>query len=210
VPLLIVLALLAGCAPVGSDVPLLTAMLSSPGKGPPVTRYEEGQTGFVITENAHVDSASRHDFEQAVVALQNADYRQAIELLEQVVATSPGVSAPYINLAIAYAKIGQPEQAETQLKTALDLYPGHPVASNEYGLLLRKNGRFNEARTLYEQALVQFPEYLPARKNLGILCDLYLNDQECALAQFETYAESVPGDEQVKLWVAELRLRLGR
>ena len=55
-----------------------------------------------------------------------------------------------------------------------------------------------------------FPDYLPARRNLGILCDLYLNDPACALKQFEIYSEAMPGDAQVKIWIAELRMRLGR
>jgi tetratricopeptide (TPR) repeat protein len=89
------------------------------------------------------------------------------------------------------------------------MVPQHPVASNEYGLLLRKAGRFAEARTIYEKTLATFPEYLPAHKNLGILCDLYLNDLACAMEQYEMYSVAMPGDEQVKIWIADLRRRLG-
>jgi len=92
----------------------------------------------------------------------------------------------------------------------LELFPAHPVAGNTYGLLLRSGGRFAEARTVYEQVLAQFPDYGPAHRNLGILCDLYLNDLECALDQYELYSAVEPGDEQVRLWLADLHLRLGR
>ena len=138
------------------------------------------------------------------------NYDQAIELLEQVVKNSPGVTAPYINLALAYRKVGKPELAEEHLKFALTLIPEHPVASNEYGLLLRKAGRFAEARTVYEQTLVKFPDYSPARRNLGILCDIYLNDPECALTQYQLYSEANLENQQVKLWISELQLRPGK
>jgi Tfp pilus assembly protein PilF len=126
--------------------------------------------------------------------------------MEQVVQRSPGVTAPYIDIAMAYRQVGKLEQAEKYLKTALELVPGHPVASNEYGLLLRRSGRFGEARQIYEEALTRFPEYLPIRKNLGILCDLYLKDQACALEQYRIYSEARPENEAIKLWIASLKL----
>jgi Tfp pilus assembly protein PilF len=161
-------------------------------------------------ETPDMDAESRRDFEQAIEMMKNRNYDKAIGLLEKVVDRSPGVTAPYVNLAIAYKHVDKLEQAEQHLKTALELVPEHPVASNEYGLLLRKAGRFAEARTIYEKTLATFPDYHPARRNLGILCDLYLNDQTCALEQYEIYSEAMPSDEQVKMWVADLRARLER
>lgn len=175
-----------------------------------VRRLDDGREGFSIMETSRMDGASRSNFERAVAMMNEGDFAKAVELLEKVIERSPGVTAPYINIAIAYERIGKPEKAEENLKTALVMVPGHPVAGNEYGLLLRKAGRFAEARTVYEKTLGTFPQYLPAHKNLGILCDLYLDDAACAIEQYEIYSEAVPGDEQVRIWIADLRMRLGR
>ena len=142
--------------------------------------------------------------------MEAGDFAQAVEVLEKVVENTPEVTAPYINLALAHARLDQLEQAEGHLQSALFLVPDHPVAGNAYGLLLRKSGRFAEARATYEQTLASFPEYLPARRNLGILCDLYLNDPACALEQYQIYSDAMPEDEQVRMWIADLRLRLQR
>jgi Tfp pilus assembly protein PilF len=157
-----------------------------------------------------MDEASRRDFDRAVAMMKGQEYDQAIDLLKKVLEQSPGVTAPYIDIAIAYQRIGKPEQAEEHLKIALKLYPGHPVACNEYGLLFRKTGRFAEARAIYEKAITRFPDYYPVHRNLGILCDLYMNDPESALEHYEIYSEANQGDTQVKLWIVDLRARLGR
>jgi len=202
-----VLSVLAGCATDGKAKAPAPALVAHE---PSVARLEDGREGFIITEVPHMDEASRRDFNRAVAMLKDQNYDQATNLLEKVIAQSPSISAPYIDIAIAYQRIGKLEQAEEHLKTALKLFPEHPVASNEYGLLYRKTGRFAEARAIYEKALARFPDYYPLHKNLGILCDLYLDDSECALKQFEIYSEKRPADAQVKIWISELRMRLGR
>jgi tetratricopeptide (TPR) repeat protein len=179
-------------------------------KKPAVARLEDGREGFVITEVPPMDEALRRDFDHAVAMLKDEDYDEAIVLLEKVIGKSPGVTAPYVDIAIAYGRTGRPELAEENLKTALELFPEHPVACNEYGLLYRRTGRFTEARAMYEKAITRFPDYYPAHRNLGIVCDLYLNDLACALEHYEIYSEARPEDKQVKLWVADLRARFGR
>jgi Tfp pilus assembly protein PilF len=210
-PLLaLVLVALSSCVtPQGKRDGAPDIQASFAAKGPSVARPEEGREGFIIKERPQMDAASRKAFEQAVELLNRQDFGKAIDLLEPIVAQSPRVSAPYINLAMAYRSIGETEKAEAHLKTALTLVPDHPVACNVYGLLCRKNGRFAEAREYYEKAIVRFPAYYPAHRNLGILCDLYLNDPACALTHYELYSAARPEDQQVKLWIADLRNRLG-
>jgi Tfp pilus assembly protein PilF len=188
-----------------SETPIATVI----DQGPSVAQLENGQQGFVIRENPNMDSESKSAFERAVSLMNDGNNSKAIELLAKVIERQPGVTAPYINIAVAYMRTNKPEQAEQNFKTALGLFPAHPVASNEYGMLLRKAGRFKEARELYEKEIARFPEYLPVHRNLGILCDLYLDDPVCALKQFEIYSEGMPSDAQVKIWIAELRIRPG-
>ena len=204
------LSVLAGCATDGKVKAAPVAEKPSVGTGPSVARLVDGREGFIITEVPTMDEASRRDFDRAVAMLKDQDDGQAIVLLENVIKRSPGVTAPYIDIAIAYLRVGKPEQAEEHLQTALTLFPGHPVACNEYGLLYRKTGRIAEARAIYEKAIARFPGYYPLHKNLGILCDLYLNDPACALEQYGIYSKAMPEDAQVILWIADVRARLGR
>jgi Tfp pilus assembly protein PilF len=201
---------LAGCATDGKIKPEKVSQEPSLEKDFSVTQLEDGRKGFIITEVSQMDESSRKDFERAVAIMKDQEYEKAVDILEKIIEKSPGVTAPYIDIAIAYQHIDKPERAEENLKAALQLVPDHPVASNEYGLLCRKAGRFDDARTIYEKAIARFPDYYPVHRNLGILCDLYLNDPVCALEHYEIYSEAKPKDKQVKLWIADLRARLGR
>ncbi len=211
------LSLLAGCATAGKakvepakPTPAVAAQPSpSLPTGPSVVHFTDGREGFVLTQPSGMDAQSRADFDQASAMIREAKYDKAIELLEKVIAQWPEMTAPHINVAIAYGRVNKPEQAEQHLKKALESVPGHPVASNEYGLLLRKAGRFAESRQIYEKALAAFPEYYPIHKNLGILCDLYLKDSACAVEHYEIYGKAMPKDQQAKLWLADLQTRSG-
>lgn len=161
-------------------------------------------------EQVEVDADVRADFETAMNYLKAGEYKKGTDLLTQVAQRSPGHTAPYVNLAIAYQKMGNLSAAEENVKKALAINPDHPVANTEYGLIYRKTGRFAQARESYERALKHYPDFLPARKNLGILCDMYLHDFECALTQYRIYGAAVPDDHKVQIWIADLQQRLGK
>ena len=210
VGLLVFLTLSVGCAVVEPQTPGTVADQPPADREKTVARLEGERTGFVITESAATPMPWRADFERAVVLMQEGREEQAVPLLEQIVAQSPGVTAPYINLARAYRHAGQYEPAAAMLEKAFELVPDHPVANNEYGLLLRQTGRFAEARDVYQATLRIYPEYLPVRRNLGILCELYLDDPACAVEQYTIYNQANPDDREVALWIADLNLRMGR
>jgi len=210
------LVVFAGCATGGKakvePVPKAAAVATEPSPrsaGSDVERLTGSREGFVIRERSSLDAQAREEFDQAVLLIREEKYEKGAELLEKVLARSPGLTAPHVNAAIAYSGMKKPEQAEQHLKSALELVPGHPVASNEYGLLLRKAGRFAEARAVYEKSLAAFPEYHPLERNLAILCDLYLRDLVCAREHYELYSKAAPKDKQVTLWLADLQSRTG-
>ena len=185
---------------------LLSACVATPEK----KGGDEYAVKIDFVENKSVDRSVRKDFAAATKLIQQKQYEKAINLLKKVIKGSQNNSAPYINIAIVYAMLGQMDDAEENLKNAITINPDHPVANNEYALILRKTGRYSEAKLIYEKLLVKYPGFMPARKNYGILCDLYLNDPSCALEQYETYFEVFPNDEDVKMWIAGLKQKLGK
>jgi len=191
----------AGMAGLSLVLLLVSGCVSNPSK-----KEEGGEAaGINIVENQSVDRAVRDEFTAAMKLLHEEKYEEGVKLLQKVIQGSHNNSAPYINIAIAYGKLGQDEKAEENLKQALEINPNHPVALNEYALLLRRTGRFDEARQLYEKLVSIYPEFMPARKNLGVLCDLYQNDIPCALEQYEIYSKTYPEDKDVKIWIADLK-----
>ncbi|MFA5531090.1 MAG: tetratricopeptide repeat protein [Thiohalomonadaceae bacterium] len=195
---------------------LLTALSAGCASQPPrqagsTDAVSSEASGYAIREEANLDSRLQADFDRAVEHLRAGEHTQGIALLTAITAHPKGQhnTAPYINLAIAYQRIDQLEQAEKALQQALEINPDHPAANNEYGMVLRRSGRFDAARATYERVLDKYPDYLPARKNLGILCDLFLGDLDCALEHYRIYSEAVPEDAVVTLWIADLQNRRG-
>lgn len=185
-------ALLQGCA---TDHPKATA--------------DSSKQGAAGTHAAVASPEQKADFDAAMQLVQKEDYEKAAELLNKVVQADPKNAIPSINLALVYEKLGKLKQAEDGLKLALDADPENPVANNEYALLYRRTGRFAEARALYEKTLEKYPNFVIMHKNLGVLCDLYLKDYECAIKHYQAYSAVKVDDKSVKIWIADLRQRSG-
>ncbi len=177
-----------------------------------VETKKETQTVIIQKPVSHVviDSDVELDFNKAVTLMQQEKYAVAIPVLNAVIEREKRLPAPYVNVAIAHNKLGDTKAAEENLILALKLDISHPVANNELGLLYRKKGKFKAARTAYENAINEHPDYLPAIKNLGILCDLYMHDFDCALQQFEDYLELQADDKTVTIWIADVKQRIGK
>lgn len=165
--------------------------------------------GFTITEEVHISEDIRLRYYEALSYLGDGQLERGIAILEKVVAVAPHVTAPRIDLGMAYHRQGDMDAAARNLLQALDLNANHPAAHNELGIVYRKTGRFAEAKRHYEAAIAVYPGYHHARRNLAILCDLYLGDYACAIDQYEAYMVTVAADEEVSMWITDLRNRMG-
>ena len=198
IPFALFAMLVAGCATTTTKAP----------ERPPANIEIQEEVGFTITEEARIGGDVRADYETALSYLQQGRHDEGIVLLERVAEAAPELSAPRIDLGIAQHQAGDLEGAEKNLLLALESNPEQPVAHNELGIIYRKTGRFSEARQSYESALAVYPGFHFARRNLAILCDLYLADLDCALRNYEAYMKTVPSDEEASMWIADIRYRL--
>ncbi len=203
-------------ATLGLTAVLLAAACSAPvpvakqeDKSPQPLRVDIRQdaTGFSIMEDVRVSADVRAGYDAAIDLLRQERYDEGIAALVSVTESTPDVTAPHIDLGIAYARSGDLDRAEASLEKAVALNPQHPIAWNELGIVQRRKGEFAGARASYEKALELFPAFHLARRNLAILCDLYLADTACALEHYELYRQAAPDDEQAERWVADLRNR---
>ena len=189
---------------------LISACATTETTRPPAQIEIQEEVGFTITEEARIGGAVRADYEEALTYLEQGRHDEGIALLEVVAGTAPELSAPRIDLGIAYHRAGNLEAAERNLLLALESNPNQPVAHNELGIVYRKTGRFDQAKKSYEAALAIYPGFHYARRNLAILCDLYLADLNCALENYEAYMATVPSDDEASMWISDIRYRLGQ
>jgi len=188
---------------------LLAACATTTQKPRPTSRVDvQENVGFTITEASPVNDRARVQYSEAIAQLEDGNHASGIAMLTRISEAAPDAAAPRIDLGIAEHEAGNLEAAEKHLLEALELSPDHPVIHNELGIVYRKTGRFTEARNAYETALSIFPGYHHARRNLGVLCDLYMGDLDCALEAYNAYMATVPGDPEATMWIADIRNRL--
>ncbi len=218
-PLLIALCvlvlLMAGCAVPGgagsrqagtekkAEIDGVEAAIPRPAK--PARVATDDELGFVITESVRISGEVRDAYSTALQLLDSGNTRAGIDALQGVIEMAPELTAPHIDLGIAYSKTGEFDKAEASLKRAILLTPDHPVAHNELGIVYRRTGRFELARQSYERALDILEDFHYAQRNLGVLCDLFLQDMACALTNYEAYQLAFPGDQEVAMWIADIR-----
>lgn len=151
----------------------------------------------------------RARFELANEYMADQNWSAAVVELQSLVQTQPGLSGPYLNLALAYQNMNELEQAESSFRQALLCNPDNLAIYNQYAIFLRQQGRFEESEKAYLQALEVWEQDGQTHRNIGILYDMYLGDQARALQHFHRYQSLVETEDRVVAsWIADLNRQL--
>ncbi len=157
-----------------------------------------------------VPERAAQEFAQAVAMLEAGRATDAELELKQLALAYPEFPGPHFNLGLLYERAGRLKEAEAALQEALQRGLPSAITYTQLGVVERKLGRFQEAEAAYLDALKIDPSFAPAHLNLGVLCDLYLQQPARALESFERYMElSGNSDKRVATWIAELKGRVG-
>lgn len=157
-----------------------------------------------------IPERASQQFAQAVALLQAGKLTDAELELKQLTLAYPEYPGPYVNLGLLYEHAGKYPEAEQALRQATQKGMPSALTYTELGIVYRQLGRFKDAESAYAEAIKIDPNYAPAHLNLGVLCDLYLQQPQRALEALERYMQlSGNSDKRVATWIAELKARVG-
>ena len=159
----------------------------------------------VVTSVTDID---KKKYKKALVYLQTGELLRAEKILKSISVKYPRMAGPYINLGIISMKEARWKDAEKLLISAKSLSPNNPEIYNYLGVTYRQQGRFNEAKNIYQQAIAQDEQFSSAYLNLGILFDLYLSDYVMAKKYYQEYKKLVPGDQNIDSWLIDIDQRI--
>lgn len=155
-----------------------------------------------------VTSEAQSEFETALKALDDKDYKKAEKLLIAMTIKHPTLSGPYLNLGLLYIQQDKNDKALVALQKAVEINPNNIDAYNQLAWVYREKADFAKAEETYLQGLVQNSKDAELNYNLGILYDLILQNPKKALYYYEQYLENTSGDDkQVEMWVKDLQRR---
>lgn len=154
-------------------------------------------------EQATWDGAIKH--------MKRKRFAKAIPILQKISNAQQHLSGPQLNLGIAYANLGQDQQALVHLNQALKLRPqladDQANAWNQIGLIQVRAQQYKDAIKSYKRALTIAPGYEKSQFNLALVYDKYLDDPAEAMRHYKLYQSmrSRP-DNAVGLFIKRIEL----
>ncbi|MDJ0838721.1 MAG: FG-GAP-like repeat-containing protein [Acidobacteriota bacterium] len=147
-------------------------------------------------------------FNRGVALMDQFKPREAAGSFEEVVALAPDWVLGRLNYGIALLNAqDDPAGAERELKWVIERAPENPYGHYALGMLLRHQGRLEEAEALYRRVLEIDPEDADAHYQLGSL--LQERDVEAARKHLQKTLDKIPHHESACYSLGRLLRRAG-
>jgi tetratricopeptide (TPR) repeat protein len=144
--------------------------------GRPEVRLDENdQKKVALASQEYLDSLiSRPDdwashYNMGNYFLSRGDFPSALVAFTAASKLEPKSALPFVNISIAYARLGENERAETSLRSALKIDPESAEANFNMALLKAEQKDLKEAERYFRLALKHNPQMAQAAYNLGVL-----------------------------------------
>lgn len=180
------------------------------GVGPASQR--EGAKQAVSESTPKNEGQQRAKIHVELGALYLVDGRPAVAMEEARIALSadPSYAPAYNLLGLVHMGLGEPKLAEENFRQALQLAPGDPEISNNFGWFLCQSGREKQSLAYFD-ASARNPLYSSPTKpntNAGI-CSIRLKNDKAAANFLLEALRLAPENTQAMYWLAEIDYRQG-
>lgn len=181
---------------------LLAAGCVTPGGTPPQQPAEVTQPREVMSES------QREALQPALDLMHAGEWQTARELLQELLVSEPTLALVHANMGSVQWQLGETQRAEQAWLKAVQLRPDWAALYNRLGIFYRDEGRFSEALAMYQQALRADDGYAYGHRNIAILYEFYLGDEDQAVHHYRRYQQLLgDGEHEVRLWIADLEQR---
>ena len=126
--------------------------------------------------------------------LKNGNYSQAKQNLDKALAFAPRLAETHYGLAYYYQVVGESERADESYQTAMSLAPRDANIANSYGAFLCQDGRYEEAKRFFVQAVnaKQYANSAETYENMA-LCAQSQGEGEDAIEYLNSALKHQPG-----------------
>ena len=163
-----------------------------------------------LKRQGSVRSDSVESFIQAKRAFKASDFEGAKTILIGLTDSDKKLSGPWVMLGDIEVEKNNLDVAEQYFSKAILINKNNINAYLRLANVKRMQGDFSKAKSTYADVLSLWKDFPEAHLNLGVLYDVYLNDNVKAQKHIETYQFLTGGEnDEVAQWLLEIQSRTG-
>jgi tetratricopeptide (TPR) repeat protein len=169
----------------------------------------DARKGTAPAKGVELNGEEQKSYQDALEAIKANEAERAISTLVKISNSHPEHFGAWINLANAYLKEMKINEAENATTRAKKINAKVAEIYNLQGLIAVHKGEYTNAEKSYKEALQLRENYPAAHYNLGLLYDIYYQDLDRAIVQYDRYLELNGGsDKKTQGWVGELKQKV--